>query len=77
MKFNMFSLSLTGHSDFLILFISTQYKLYTNGFSKIWMIRFIALHVVNYMVKVGNTQTARQTKTITVYSCSFIKGGMK
>ena len=49
MKFNIFSLNLTGDSDFLILFISTQNKLSMSGFSKIWMIRFFA--VVNYMVR--------------------------
>ena len=31
-KFNIFSLILTGDSNFLILFISTQYKLSMNGF---------------------------------------------
>ena len=33
MKFNIFSLNLTGDSDFLILFISMQYKLSMSGFS--------------------------------------------
>ena len=46
-KFNIFSLNLTGDSDFLILFISTQNKLSNSGFSKIGIIRFFA--VVNYM----------------------------
>ena len=32
MKLNIFSLNLTGDIDFLILFISTQYKRSMNGF---------------------------------------------
>ena len=40
-KFNIFSLNLTGESDFFILFIRTHNKLSMSGFFyKIWMIRF-------------------------------------
>ena len=35
-KFDIFSLSLTGDSDFLVIFSSTQNKLSMSGFSKIW-----------------------------------------
>ena len=46
-KFNIFSLNLTGGSNFFILFISTHNKLSMSRFNKIWMIRFFA--VVNYI----------------------------
>ena len=49
MKFNIFSLNLTGESDFFIfLLVRTENFLWV-VFNKIWMIRFFA--VVNYMVR--------------------------
>ena len=48
-KFNIFSLNLTGDSDFLIPLTSTLNKLSITSFSKIWMIRCFA--VVNYIVR--------------------------
>ena len=53
---NIVSLNLTGESDFVILFISTQNKLSKTGFSKIWMVScffclFFFFAVVNYMIR--------------------------
>ena len=49
MKFNIFSLNLTGESDFLFYLLVHTTKFLWVVFNKIWMIRFFA--VVNYMVR--------------------------
>ena len=48
-KFNIFSLNLTGESDFLFYLLVHTTNFLWVVFNKIWMIRFFA--VVNYMVR--------------------------
>ena len=48
-KFNIFSLNLTGDSNFLILLLVRNTNFLWMVFSKVWMIRFFS--IVNYMVR--------------------------